>query len=139
MVPLSAVNIDQNAPRVPTNGAGTVYQLPDVSTVKEGVSLIIINKTDVTRNISLFAGDAVAGLLQIDHAGVWTVVAQPATNSWLSTFNLFSDLIENLNTNETDTSKQLRPDDHVTLYITNEDNTDDLDAVSAKIEVNRVS
>lgn len=109
VIPLSVASIDQNAPRLPTNVTSTVYQLPDVSLVKEGVTLIIINKTSVQRNISLFAGDTIAGLLQIDKPGVWTVTADPANNSWLSIFNLFNDLIELLATNETDRNKALFP------------------------------
>ena len=110
VIALSSSDIDQNAPRLPTNATSTVYQLPQVSTIKEGVALIIINKAVLPRNISLFAGDTAAGLLGIDKPGVWRVVADPVNDSWLSTFQLFDDIIELLDTSETDANKILNPD-----------------------------
>ena len=109
VVPLLSSDVDENAPRKPTNVGGTVYQLPQVSTIKEGVSLVIINKLVVNVNISLFGGDTATGVFQIDKPGLWLVTADPANNTWLSVFNLFSDLIEFFNTNETDKEKELRP------------------------------
>ena len=38
---LVIADIDENVPRVATNATGTTYTLPDVSTVKEGVTLVI--------------------------------------------------------------------------------------------------
>ncbi len=89
VIAISSTDVDQNAPRLPTNATSTAYTLPEASTVKEGVALIVINKASVPRSITLFGSDTVSGLPQIDKPGVWQIVADPDNDNWLSIFQVF--------------------------------------------------
>ncbi len=90
VIALSLGDIDQNAPRLPTNIVSTTYNLPDVTTVTDGVGLVILNKASVMRNTSLFGSDTILGLAEISKPGVWVLTADPNNGSWLSVFQVFA-------------------------------------------------